>query len=321
MNIAVTHPTTFARVRRGTERFAYELCKYLARRGHRVTMIACKPGRKEIVVDDDFETIYHRRLWHPSLAHIGVHEFQTFMISVFTALLSRKYDVVHCCSFVDAYAAAQARRVTGVPCVLWVNAIPPRVPYVRSISLGGALYGHAVRQANEVVVLSRYVQQYILERFGRDGVREPVPIELDRFPLSKAREHDRPIILCAAALDDARKGGRLLMRAFDRLKGIRPDVRLHISSNVAAPVARDLIELVSPRWRSDVVFLGAGRPEDLPEVYGRAAVSVLPSLWEAFGMVIVESMATGTPVVGTHDGAITELISDPGVGRTFARGT
>jgi phosphatidylinositol alpha-mannosyltransferase len=55
-------------------------------------------------------------------------------------------------------------------------------------------------------------------------------------------------------------------------------------------------------------------------VFGRAAISVLPSLWEAFGMVVVESMATGTPAVGTRDGALPELICDEGVGRLFDPG-
>jgi glycosyltransferase involved in cell wall biosynthesis len=81
-----------------------------------------------------------------------------------------------------------------------------------------------------------------------------------------------------------------------------------------------LIACVSPRWRGDVLFLGAGELADLPGVYGRAAISVLPSRWEPFGMVILESMATGTPVVATRDGAIPEIITDTRVGRLFDPG-
>jgi glycosyltransferase involved in cell wall biosynthesis len=79
------------------------------------------------------------------------------------------------------------------------------------------------------------------------------------------------------------------------------------------------MQLVPPQWRDDVQFLGNGKPEDLPFLYGSAAVSVLASLWEAFGMVLVESMATGTPVAGTRDGALPEIIRED-VGALFDPG-
>jgi len=60
--------------------------------------------------------------------------------------------------------------------------------------------------------------------------------------------------------------------------------------------------------------------EDIPAVYGRASVSVLPSMWEAFGLVIIESLAAGTPVVGTRNGAIPSILDDPAIGRLFDPG-
>jgi phosphatidylinositol alpha-mannosyltransferase len=69
-----------------------------------------------------------------------------------------------------------------------------------------------------------------------------------------------------------------------------------------------------------VRFLGAGQLADLPALFGRAAISVLPSRWEPFGMVLLESMATGTPVVATRDGAIPEIVTDPALGRLFDPG-
>jgi glycosyltransferase involved in cell wall biosynthesis len=42
---------------------------------------------------------------------------------------------------------------------------------------------------------------------------------------------------------------------------------------------------------------------------------VLPSGWEAFGLVLVESLASGTPVVSTDAGGMREIVTDPAVGR------
>jgi phosphatidylinositol alpha-mannosyltransferase len=319
MRIAITSPTTWPYVRRGGERFINELARDLAQRGHDVTIHSGKPGRTETRSESGYTTVYHRRLWHPALARIGLLEFHAFFLRSLPALLVHRYDVVLCATFLDTFAATLARRFTGTPCLFLVNSPPPPVQYFRSLTLGGGIVRRAMRDADEVLAVSRYMQDLLAQKYGRPGVRLPVPVDLDRFPLSRTRDHERPIILCAAALGDERKGGRLLFQAFDRLKQTRPTARLQIGSPVEAAVERELLALVSPRWREDVEFLD-DRDLDLPAAFGRAAISVLPSLWEAFGMVVVESMATGTPAVGTRDGALPELICDDGVGRLFDPG-
>jgi len=52
-------------------------------------------------------------------------------------------------------------------------------------------------------------------------------------------------------------------------------------------------------------------------LYREATITVLPSLNEPFGMVTLESLASGTPVVGTMSGAIPEILTDPAVGVLF----
>lgn len=297
-----------------------ELAVYLSRKGHDVTIISGKPGAGKVVKERGYTTIYNRRLWHPIMSRIGVWEFHTFSPILLMSLLRKRYDVTLCCTFLDTYAATLARKLVGTPCVFWVNGLPPPVRYIRFITLGGAIFRRAVRDTDEVIVLSSYMQNYFAGRFGRPGIRMPVPVDIERFPLSRERNHDHPIILCASALDDKRKGGYLLMRAFEKLKRIRPDTILQVSSAVSESTRTKLLEPLSAKWRKDVHFLGAGELADLPALYGRASISVLPSLWEAFGMVIVESMASGTPVVGTRDGAIPELISNNNVGRLFEPG-
>ena len=57
---------------------------------------------------------------------------------------------------------------------------------------------------------------------------------------------------------------------------------------------------------------------DLPDLYRRAWVSVLPSWGEAFGLVLAEALACGTPVVGADSGGIPEVLGgDERVGRLF----
>src|SRR5439155_21091955 len=118
---------------------------------------------------------------------------------------------------------------------------------------------------------------------------------------------------------DERKGGTLLMRAFDRVKETWPDATLHIPAGASAEKKRRLLTVIDARWHGDVTF-GIGDPDAVPRAFADAAVSVLPSLWESFGMVVLESMVCGTPVVCTPHGALPELIPDGAVGCLFDSG-
>jgi glycosyltransferase involved in cell wall biosynthesis len=320
MRIGITTPTNWPFVRRGGERFVNELAAHLARRGHQVTVICAGPGSGRVVRAAGFTTVYHRRLWHPSLARVGLHEFHAFLPYCLASLLRRRFDVVLVCNFLDAWAATRARGLTRVPCVFWVNSVPPLVPYFRSLSLGGRLLRAAFRDADEVVSLSRYMQVQLGRRFGREGTELPIPVDLDRFRMSGARDRARPVVVCASALDDPRKGGALLMRAFNQLRARRPEVVLEIVAGVSESRKAQLLELVAPAHRADVRFAGMVGLDELPAALGRASVLVLPSMWESFGMVVLEALACGTPVVGTRDGAIPELIPDREVGRLFDPG-
>jgi glycosyltransferase involved in cell wall biosynthesis len=55
----------------------------------------------------------------------------------------------------------------------------------------------------------------------------------------------------------------------------------------------------------------------MAELYGRAWATVLPAVAEAFGLVLVESLACGTPIVALDEGGPAEIV-EPGVGATAA---
>jgi len=61
---------------------------------------------------------------------------------------------------------------------------------------------------------------------------------------------------------------------------------------------------------SEVVFTGYVAPGDLPALYAGAACFVFPSVYEGFGLPVLEAMSAGTPVVASRAGAIPEVAGD-----------
>jgi glycosyltransferase involved in cell wall biosynthesis len=65
---------------------------------------------------------------------------------------------------------------------------------------------------------------------------------------------------------------------------------------------------------ADVVLAGYVADEDLPAVYGGAEAFVYPSLYEGFGLPVIEAMACGTPVVCSNTTSLKEVAADAAVG-------
>lgn len=102
----------------------------------------------------------------------------------------------------------------------------------------------------------------------------------------------------------------------------RPDLAVRVAQAVGLPlkVAAAVHRADEDYWtdvvrplfeRNNVEFLGEVREADKPDLYGEAFATLFPSDWpEPFGLVALESLAAGTPVVALDRGAIRELLID-----------
>jgi glycosyltransferase involved in cell wall biosynthesis len=102
--------------------------------------------------------------------------------------------------------------------------------------------------------------------------------------------------------DFEKKGGLVLLKAFERVRGKRPDAILHIVGQDRVPPTEGVINHGYMSDRNRIVTL-----------MNEAHVFVLPSLVDRFGITLVEAMATGTPCVCSDYGAMPEIIGDAGL--------
>jgi glycosyltransferase involved in cell wall biosynthesis len=132
---------------------------------------------------------------------------------------------------------------------------------------------------------------------------------------------DRPVVACAARATPE-KGVATLLRAFDRVVQIRADgeprpVLLYMGDGPALSDLRTLAASLTAR--DDIVI--AGYMEHANALIAGADLCVVPSVWqEAFGLAVLEPMASGTPVIASRVGGIPEIVIDGKTGRLVAPG-
>lgn len=106
------------------------------------------------------------------------------------------------------------------------------------------------------------------------------------------------------------KGVDLLFEALEIVFRENRKAHLDFVGSIDSDYAQQLIETLSEDSKRRINFLGRVANEKLPDVYGSAFISVLPSRVEAFPIVPLESMACGTPVIMSCLVAADEIIDD-----------
>lgn len=145
----------------------------------------------------------------------------------------------------------------------------------------------------------------------------PNGVEVARFadatPLEGVADPDRPTLLFVGRLEP-RKGLAVLIRAFTLLKSDHPDLRLVVVGE--GPERERCQSLLPARLRADVLFLGRLSDADLPRVFAACDLYVSPALGgESFGIVLLEAMAAGRPVVASDLPGYRTVVTDGREGR------
>lgn len=167
-----------------------------------------------------------------------------------------------------------------------------------------------VRRARRVLTTSRYSAQQARNLYGLDRLPEIVPelIDLGEWRSALARNpaaSPRFTVLFVGRLY-RRKRVDVLLRAAAALRARIPDLEVRIVGN--GPSAASLHTLAQELKLDGVAtWLGDVSRSSLAAEYNRAAVFCLPSVQEGFGIVLLEAMAAGKPIVGARAGAIPEV--------------
>ena len=316
MRIAIAHPTLWPEVRRGAERYADDLAWFLRGRGHHVELVTGTTGDTRVDHRPDGTVIRrHHHLGLVKLARLGIDPVQSFGLTIHRSLRAHRYDIVH--AFVPS--AAISARLAGVASVLTFIGHPTLEQFAgRRFDLG--LHRAAARAADLSTALSEASATSTASVVGRRPAVLPPGVRVERFAPEPLPGAGPPRLLFSAAADDRRKRLDLLLRALSSVLDQHPDLRLQVSGQGDPSWALETLGADRARVEAAVDLLGAGEPGDIPRRYREATLSVLPAVDEAFGLSVVESLASGTPVVCSDDAGMVDIIDRPTVGRTFRAG-
>jgi glycosyltransferase involved in cell wall biosynthesis len=234
-------------------------------------------------------------------------------------LFTGPVDVLHAPDFSLA-PSLHARRVVTIHDLAYLIhpecALPGLIAYLNGV------VSHAVHAADAVIAVSELTAEDLTARLGVpqeqitviplgvDGSFQPVRDATTRAALSQRYQLAYPLVLAVGTIEPRKNYARLI-EAFAR------STREYGGPRMLAFAGRDgwlydsVYEAVAHWDVGDRVrFLGYVPEADLPALYSTADLLAMPSLYEGFGLPMVEAMACGTPVLCSDGGALPEVAGD-----------
>ncbi len=232
------------------------------------------------------------------------------------------FDLIHAhFTFPPGYVGAKLKESSGKGLILTVHE--DRDWFQREIKSGDERFLYAWRNADRIIRVNR-ADLSEFNKISLDNsklVNIPNGFSAKQFaPMDKIMAkrqlnipQDKPVLLNVAALE-AYKGQEFLVRAMKMVAAFKRDVLLYIVGK--GSLEKDLRSLIEELDLSDNIVLAGGNKSEM-EIrlwMNSADIFVLPSLSESFGIVQIEAMACGVPVVATCNGGSEGIITDKMLG-------
>ena len=300
----------------GLDRVYYELCRYLPAAGVSVRGLLAGSGRAaeesggsiRAFGAADAPLLKRLRAVRQAIQAEVVDSSPDVLAAHFALYAFPALDIVSRHPFVMHFHGPWAREVAAEGGRHWVCRI--------QAMLERAVYGRADR----LIVLSRAFGDILASQYGIDESRiriVPGGVDAARFDVALDRkgaraqlgwDQDRPTVLVVRRLA-RRMGLENLIEAARHIVVKIPEVQILIAGK--GPLAQELgarIDICG--LQRSVKLLGFVSDEDLPLAYRAADLSVVPTVaLEGFGLITLESLAAGTPVLVTPVGGLPEAVS------------
>ena len=327
----------------GMNVYVRELARELGNRGHQVDVYTRHHDPKDgqiIELYDRVRLIHLRAGKNGEMQKLAIYPYLpdfSCALENFTKCEGLQYHLVHSHYWLSGRVGNWAQKCWDVPHILMFHTLGA----VKNIigvgeeepELRLATEQHLVKTSDRIIASTEREKGELMRHYGASpetiGV-VPCGVNLDLFrPVNKARARQQ--------LDfDQNEGIVLYVGRFSPLKGISRllAAMTYLQQNQALRLViiggdghnkaeSQKLQRLSKELgiQNAVTFLGRVRQEDLPPYYSAADVLVVPSHHESFGLVALESLACGTPVVATKVGAMELIVREGETGCVLTNAT
>ena len=312
------------RVVGGISRVVYDLSHRLIKDGHEVTVVTYRDGEVPYYEDDKGVKVYRvdNYMIQPNNFIDWILQLNFNMVEKANQIIAEqgKFDVIHAHDWLVANAAKTLKHSFDIPIVATIHATEAgrnsgiREPNQKYINDTEWMLTY---EANEVIVNSNYMKCELQRNFGLpfdkinvvpNGVNLTMYSGIERdydFRRNYASDNEKIILYAGRLVYE--KGVQHLIAAMPKILANYHDAKLVIAGkggmidNLKAQV--DYLGL-----GNKVYFTGYMDHKSLCKLYKCADISVFPSTYEPFGIVALEGMLAGNPVVVSDVGGLNEIV-------------
>ncbi len=320
----------------GIEFIVADLCTRLTARGHQIAVVTEAPAEVDAPSFEMLDGVAVHRYQSPvgDAVFMAVEAVDTLARGAWSiARVARDIDasLIHA-HFAknEALMAQPAARLLGIPLLVTGHGTDLMFDYggMCADPWSRRWVALALRGADRVTTVSRALKRNALRLGAKKETVEVVHNWIDPAPYgspplptkTEARERtswgDEFVFFTARRLVE-KNGVDILIEAATRLEAEGASRPFRVVVQGDGPEKHALKRLAS-RTDATVEFLPFGAREVYLTRLKAADVFVLPSRWEGFGLVILESFATRTPVLATHVGGVPEVVAHGETGRLCA---
>ena len=245
------------------------------------------------------------RIWALDLKN----KYNIFSVIKIRNIIQReKYDIIHVHLF-PASAIVALSSLFLKKSIVYLFTIHSTFNRRRSIKIFKIIDGLIYHRYVKIICISKQVQNSLIKWVPK--IKEKIEIIPNGIPMN-SKSNDNPLMKKYDVLFVGRlvqqKGIIFLLEAVSILqKKYKKIIRVAVVGD--GPLKKELIKICEElKIKDSVEFLGFQR--DVDRIMRSSRVLVLPSLWEGFGLVLLEAMKNKLPIIATNVGGIPEIITD-----------